>query len=120
MHFNHDISLQQEYFEHYSGICKQFQDRPKLTEEIQRICHEMSEHIEKITTDNSFEVFSNLLRLDEQLQILVDFIEEEELTDEELISLSKKDYKRYYVESFGYSYSKPHCSLHMLSRGPRT
>lgn len=91
---------------------------PLLSNEILKICEEMKMKIKKISNKNFFCDLSYILGLDAKLQIILEFSSEEKinllsLNEDEIITMSKKDYIFYFQEITGRSItdSSPH-SIH--------
>ncbi|MGX6961742.1 DUF7006 family protein [Vagococcus xieshaowenii] len=115
MKTNKENLLQKDYFNYYKLVCNKYSHRQKIVYEIEENISKMKDYLSEITPQNSFQIFSCLLRIDEELQLLVAFIDEKELTEEEIITMSKRDSKRYFLDCLSEQYSKENMSLHMLS-----
>lgn len=108
---------EQEYFTYFSTNMYRYfilNEERLIAREILIICNEMKRRIENISKENFFEELSYILGLDARLQIILELAEilpdSNLFSEEEIISISKKDYPSYLKELVGISYkdSSPH------------
>lgn len=104
---NNDVFDNAEaYFEYFDKKCVElgkYERNYKVVEEIKKICGEMLEVINAITPDTFFNSVSKILGYDARLQILIEMANEfPMLSSEQVIELSRKEYKSYSKELCGY------------------
>lgn len=102
---------EKEYFEYFEKEIKKYslvEKHPLLCEEVSSICKVIKEKIKQINDSNFFEVHPEILGLDARLQVIFSLLPKKEdaltydLSDEEIIDLSKNDYKCFIKELSGF------------------
>ncbi|MGX6962788.1 DUF7006 family protein [Vagococcus xieshaowenii] len=94
---------QEVYFAFFHDVCKQYHTKTKLVHEIEIILTEMTHHLENLSAESSFECLGKLFGLDARLQIIFSFIDDEDLTEDEIMRLQSNDYKVFMKENYRFS-----------------
>ena len=111
-----NLFTQQNYFDCYFNICLKYSHKKLLVIEIKQILKEMEDLIAIINHDNSFQVIAKLFGLDSRLQIIISFIDDDNLTELELIRMQAKDYKLFMKELLGQSINNEGLTMfHLVS-----
>lgn len=94
------------YFDYFEKKCDKLakcEQNYRVVEEIKMILEEMSEVIAAITPDTFFYSISKILGYDARLQILIEMVNDfPALSNEQIIELSRREYKSYSKELCGY------------------
>lgn len=105
-----------DYFYEKINDCR-IRGELKIATELQDVCDELKLKIEHITKENFFEELSAILGLDARLQIILELISfssyEICLSEEEIIKISRSDYRFFLKDLIGVSKDKsvPHSLL---------
>jgi hypothetical protein len=94
------------YFDYFEKKCDElakYEQNYRVVEEIHKVREEMLEVIDAITPDTFFYSVSKVLGYDARLQILIEMVNDfPTLSNEQIVELSRRDYKSYSKELCGY------------------
>ena len=109
-----NLFTQQNYFDCYFNLCLKYSHKKLIVTEIKRILKEMEALITTINADNSFHIMAKLFGMDSRLQIISSFIDDDNLTESELISLQEKDYQLFMKEIIGQEINNEQLTIYHL------
>lgn len=111
-----DYVTKEAYFAFFEQLCKKNEEKSLLVKKIKSICLEMTQLLDAISSNNSFETIARLLGLDTKLQIISTFINEPDLSEQLIIKMAENDYKVYFKEDLSDLSESNSPSLHLLMK----